>query len=207
MSSLEGSKSIVQLKIRLLGISPMIWRRVLVPASVTLRDLQVSMGCEGVHNIFFDIHVVHYGSFELSAESPDIPLSRFRFPKDRRFGYLYDMGDYLEHEVRIEQFLDRDPKKTYPVCIGGAPGFLGGQEEAMGHETRSDLDKVIGFVSDILEGRSTGKLTEDDREGIEYALERMVQRQPFLQTTFYRRPVNKAFREGRHLQTMYQQLI
>ena len=30
------------------------------------------------------------------------------------------MGDYWEHEVRIEQFLDWNPKKTYPVCTGGS---------------------------------------------------------------------------------------
>ena len=199
----------------------MICRRVLVPTSITLRELhgilQVSMGWEGVHLYYFDIHAVHYGSFQLSAESPDIPLSRFRFRKGRRFTYLYDMGDYWEHEVRIEQFLHRDPKKTYPVCTGGSgacppencggsPGYLDRQEVAMGYETWSDLDRVIGFVADVLEGRSTGKLTDDDREGIEDALERMEQRQPFLQTTFYRRPVNKAFRAGRHLRMMHQQL-
>ena len=152
MSSPEGSTSIVQLKVRLLGISPMIWRRVLAPASVTLRELhgilQVSMGWEGVHLYYFDIHAVHYGSFESSTESPDIPFSRFRFRKRRRFAYLYDMGDYWEHEVRVEQFLDRDPKKTYPVCTGGSgacppedcggpPGYLEGQEQAMGYEARS----------------------------------------------------------------------
>ena len=51
MARLEESTRIVQLKIRLLGISPMIWRRVLVPACVSLRELhgilQVSMGWEG----------------------------------------------------------------------------------------------------------------------------------------------------------------
>ena len=51
MANPEESTRIVQLKVRLLGISPMIWRRVLVPASVTLRELhgtlQVSMGWEG----------------------------------------------------------------------------------------------------------------------------------------------------------------
>ena len=94
----EESTRIVQLKVRLLGISPMIWRRVLVPASVTLRELhgilQVSMGWEGIHLYHFDIHAVHYGSFELSTESPDIALSRFRFRKGSRFAYLYDLGDY-----------------------------------------------------------------------------------------------------------------
>ena len=53
MSSPEESTRIVQLKVRLLGISPMIWRRVLVPASVSLHELhgilQVGMGWEGIH--------------------------------------------------------------------------------------------------------------------------------------------------------------
>ena len=97
MASLEESTRIVQLKVRLLGISPMIWRRVLVPESVSLRELhgilQVGMGWEGIHLYHFDIHAVHYGSFELSTKSPDIALSRFRFRECGRFAYFYDMGD------------------------------------------------------------------------------------------------------------------
>ena len=222
MASLEASTRIVQLKVRLLGLSPMIWRRVLVPESVTLRELhgilQVGMGWDGTHLYYFDIHAVHYGSFELDAENPDTPLSRFRFRAKDRFAYLYDMGDYWEHEVRIEQFLDRNSKKTYPVCTGGSgacppedcggpPGYREWQEEATGYDAWSDLDLVVGFVSGVLEGQSAGSLSEDEREDIEAALERMARRQPFLQTTFYRRPVNDAFRAGRHLEMMRQQLI
>ncbi len=105
MASLEESTSLVQLKVRLLGISPMIWRRLLVPASVSLRELhgilQVSMGCEGIHLCYFDIHAVHDGSFELSTQSPDIALSRFQYRESDRFAYLDDMGDYWEHEVIV----------------------------------------------------------------------------------------------------------
>ena len=43
-------EAILLLKVRLLGISPMIWRRVLVPESVSLRELhgvvQLAMGWE-----------------------------------------------------------------------------------------------------------------------------------------------------------------
>ena len=119
MSSPEESTRVVQLKARLLGISPMIWRRVLVPSSVSLNELhgilQVSMGWEGIYLYYFDIYAVHYGSFELSTESPDTALSRFRFREGGRFAYLYDMGDYWENEVRVEKFLDQNSKKTYPV--------------------------------------------------------------------------------------------
>ena len=54
----------MQLKVRLLGISPMIWRRVLVPVSISLQELhgvlQVAMGWEGVHLFAFDIYGVQH---------------------------------------------------------------------------------------------------------------------------------------------------
>ena len=77
----------------------------------------------------------------------------------------------------------------------------------MGLDTWSDMDLIVGFLAGYLEGRGAGSLGEDDREDLEDALERMAQREPFLQTTFYRRPVNEAFRAGRHLQMMRQQLM
>jgi hypothetical protein len=44
---------ILQLKMRLIGISPMIWRRVLLPVAWTLEELhgaiQAAMGWEGLH--------------------------------------------------------------------------------------------------------------------------------------------------------------
>ena len=59
MTNPKDATPIVQLKVRLLGISPMIWRRVLVPISVSLRELhgilQVSMGWKGFHLYYFDI--------------------------------------------------------------------------------------------------------------------------------------------------------
>ena len=51
--------SILQLKVRLLGISPMVWRRVLVPESASLRELhgvvQVAMGWASIHLFEFTI--------------------------------------------------------------------------------------------------------------------------------------------------------
>lgn len=42
------AEAVLQVKVWLVGISPMVWRRVLVPASFTLRELhgviQVTMG-------------------------------------------------------------------------------------------------------------------------------------------------------------------
>ena len=67
---------IAQLNIRLLGISPMVWRRVLVPTSISLRQLhgvvQVAMGWDGVHLFEFGIRAVRYGSFELHGACSDV---------------------------------------------------------------------------------------------------------------------------------------
>lgn len=35
------------------------------------------------------------------------------------FKYLYDFGDYWEHEIKVEHFLEKDNTLKYPVCIGG----------------------------------------------------------------------------------------
>ncbi|WP_237050794.1 plasmid pRiA4b ORF-3 family protein [Microvirga ossetica] len=53
----------------------MIWRRVQVPASLTLRELhgiiQVVMGWEGIHLFQFMLRARRFGSLELAARSPD----------------------------------------------------------------------------------------------------------------------------------------
>jgi len=58
--SLDGAVNadeVLQVKVWLVGISPMVWRRVLVPASFTLRELhgviQVAMGWDGIHLYVF----------------------------------------------------------------------------------------------------------------------------------------------------------
>ena len=72
------------------------WRRVLVSSSITLRELhgilQVAMGWDGIHLFQFDIRAVDYGSLELHAASPDVPLSGFGFYRNDRLSYIYDMG-------------------------------------------------------------------------------------------------------------------
>ena len=52
-SASEISGTIMQFKVWLSGLSPMVWRRVHVPATFTLRQLhgviQIAMGWEGIH--------------------------------------------------------------------------------------------------------------------------------------------------------------
>src|SRR4051794_16111912 len=73
--SLADLETILQFKVWLIGISPMVWRRVLVPAAFTLGELhgviQVAMGWEGIHLYQFSLRAVRYGSWELSVSSSD----------------------------------------------------------------------------------------------------------------------------------------
>jgi len=210
-----------QLKIRLLGINPMIWRRVLVPSSTTLRELhgivQVAMGWEGIHLFLFDIHAVRYGSFELHASNPDVSLQEFEFRDNERFSYVYDMGDHWEHEIRIEAS-NPPPKKTYPVCIGGSgacppedcggvPGYLERRDEADGYDAWRDMGTMVVFLEDVVAANAPDRPVSDFlSDDVEAAMERMVARKPFVEGKFLQGAVNKRFRAGEHRELMRQQM-
>ena len=93
----------MQFKVWLLGLSPMVWRRVHVPADFTLRQLhgviQVAMGWEGAHLFQFHLRAVRYGSSEVSARSPEATLESLRFRRGARFVYEYDLNVPWRHEI------------------------------------------------------------------------------------------------------------
>lgn len=218
---MPSAPEILQLKVRLLGISPMIWRRVLVSTSTTLRELhgvlQVAMGWEGIHLFLFDVYAVRYGSFELHASNPDVVLQEFGLRENDRFLYIYDMGDHWEHEIRVEA-IDPPPKKSYPVCIsgsgvcppedsGGTHGYFERRDEAEGYDAWRDMDIMTGFLEDIVATDTPERRVSDFlNDDVETAMERIAARQPFLEATFSRKLVNQAFREGQHRELMRQQM-
>lgn len=142
-TSLAGP--ILQLKMRLLGISPMIWRRVLVPVSLTIQELhgviQAAMGWEGLHLYEVRLRAARYGSPELCTDSADVPLESFRFRRHAKLTYIYDMGAWWEHKLRIEDRLEAETSKRYPLCLdeqgacppedcGGPEGYRARRDEA-----------------------------------------------------------------------------
>jgi len=218
---MDATGDIVQLKVRLLGISPMIWRRVLVPASTTLRELhgvfQVVMGWEGIHLFVFDIHAVRYGSYELFAANPDAPLHGFSLRENDRFSYIYDMGDYWEHEIRVE-VINPPPKKSYPVCIGGSGtcppedcggphGFHERRDEADGYDAWRDMGVMADFLEDVVAADAPDRPVSDFLSpDVEAAMERIAARKPFVEGKFLRGAVNKRFRAGEHRELMHQKM-
>ena len=130
------ARAILQVKVWLAGISPMVWWRVLVPATFTLRELhgviQAAMGWEGIHLYIFRSRAARYGTWELSASSPDVTLADLHFTKGAWLIYEYDQNIPWRHEGRIEDQLEREARKTYPVCARGdgacLPEDCGGPE-------------------------------------------------------------------------------
>jgi len=199
----------------------MIWRRVLVPSTISLRELhgviQITMGWEGYHLFQFDVYAVKYGSFELNAGSADTSIKQFEFRTNDKFSYVYDMGDYWEHEVRVEAFNAAAARKTYPNCTGGSGacppedcggprGFLERRDETASYEAWIDMGVMTEFLKDVVDANKPNALVSDFMsDEVEVAMRRMAARKPFVEGSFARGPVNKRLRAGEHLEMMHQQ--
>lgn len=109
-------------------ISPAIWRRVLIRSDSTIADLhytlQLAMGWSDFHLNRFSIHgkdygVYHIGGISFMDDPKAVRVADFRFRIKERFVYEYDFVDGWQHGVRVERKLPLEPKRSYPVCIGG----------------------------------------------------------------------------------------
>ena len=217
-----GGDAVLQVKVWLTGISPMIWRRVLVPATFTLHELhgviQVAMGWEGIHLYDFHLRAERYGSWELAASSPDVTLAALRLRKGARFIYEYDLNIPWRHEVRVEDRLKPDARKTYPVCSGGGgacpPEDCGGPESFMDHrndrfsfDALEDLDTVVEVFQQVAlkDGSEAVALDQETRWRLEDALERAEAREQAQGRSFSRREVNIRLRDGEYRDLMHQQ--
>jgi hypothetical protein len=197
----------------------MIWRRVQVPSSMTLRELhgtfQVAMGWEGIHLFQFNLRAARYGSHELAARSPDIRLEVLRLRRSGRFTYEYNLNIPWAHEVRLEERLPRG--QVFPYCIGGNGNcpweecdgpisFLEQREALYWNESLDDLRTLADFVDHVvLQGNIDLLKKAETREEIREVLERSEQRQSWQGKPFSRRAVNSRLRQGDYLHLMHQQ--
>ena len=132
------------LKIHLVDIEPVIWRRFVVPASITLDRLhdviQIVMGWTDSHLHEFTIGKKRYTEYPETKEDGRV-CGKFRLgdlikQKGRTFSYLYDFGDSWQHELILEESRYFNPElRTELAClegerscppedVGGIPGYL-----------------------------------------------------------------------------------
>jgi hypothetical protein len=199
----------------------MIWRRVQVPATMTLRELhgviQVAMGWEGIHLFQFALRARRFGSLELAARSPDVAFSELRLRQGTRFRYEYDLNGPWEHEVRLEGRYEADPQRTYPICLdgdgscppedcGGVSGFLARREAWTAPETSQGFAVLANFVDQLALKRSTGALIDaEEVEQVREALERLEVRQGWQGKPFSRKDVNERLSKAEYLDLIHQQ--
>jgi hypothetical protein len=110
------------------GISPLIWRRLLVRSDQTVANLhyalQLAFGWSDSHLNNFRIHgqdfgVYHIGGPAFDEDASKVHVADFHFRVGERFLYEYDFGNHWEHQIRLERILLFEPERTYPVCVGG----------------------------------------------------------------------------------------
>jgi hypothetical protein len=153
-----------QISVTLEHIHPSIWRRIQVPADVTLfrlhEILQVVMGWENMHLYMFEVDDVHYSEPSPNWDVEDAErttLSQVIPGEGFAFYYEYDMGDSWMHQVIVERELPGEPDVRYPVCIsgeracppedcGGPPGYVELLEaiRSSSHERHEELLEWLG---------------------------------------------------------------
>jgi hypothetical protein len=127
----ESQQAVYQLKVVLLETDPQIWRRFVVPSSVTLHRLHLILqdvvGWTNSHLYRFQV-----GTKEYAEPDPDNEFNELDFKNSRRtqlgrlvtkkgstFLYEYDFGDSWLHELVVEDILEHKPGIRYPACLAG----------------------------------------------------------------------------------------
>jgi hypothetical protein len=129
---IPAAPDIYQIKVTLFDTEPPVWRRLLVPARLTLAQfhdvLQAAMGWEDCH-----LHEYCIGKERFGTPNPEdlfmgmtpvinertVPLSTVLGRLGAKAMYTYDFGDSWEHRIVLEKRLPADPNLTYPLCTGG----------------------------------------------------------------------------------------
>ncbi len=158
------NRGLYEFKVTLRGISPPIWRRIQVWEDHTLaqlhRVLQVVMGWENYHLYEFRIGGKLFGDPDLDDEREIIDAKRTRIRNvlsgvGAEFEYVYDFGDYWQHDLLLEAILLPAPDTTYPRCVGGERscppedvGGIGGYEdylEAMADANHEQHEEMMAW--------------------------------------------------------------
>src|SRR5260221_2761702 len=121
--------AIYQLRVVLRGVSPLIWRRLLVVSETSLGELhemlQSAFGWSGEHLHRFLIHGVaygipHVGGIVFREDARRVRLSHFDLRCGERFRYEYDFTADWILDIRLEKALPFGQDLALPLCIGGS---------------------------------------------------------------------------------------
>jgi pRiA4b ORF-3-like protein len=126
----DSFNEIATVRIELRHTSPLIWRQVEVPTSITLKVLhdviQAVMGWFDYHLWEFTIGKQRYGlsmdddwGTELRIEAGKVRLRDLLKPRKTIIDYIYDFGDCWEHRLTVTDVRAGQHGVSYPRYIGG----------------------------------------------------------------------------------------
>ncbi len=209
---------VYQFKVALRGISPMIWRRLLLRSNQSIADLhyaiQIALGWSDSHLHRFHIHgkdygVAHEGGITFTDDPEKVFLAGFRFRLRERFLYEYDFYDSWEHDVRLEKVLPFNAQRIFPVCTGGQrlapPEDCGGARVYMEEgdprwqkwcdsTPRQELALMAEAVERVLDSGGDRSVT-GDRESLLAALERVKAHRAARPDRIVRGAINRRLRQ------------
>jgi len=158
---------VYQVRVVLRGVSPLIWRRLLVRSDSSIADLhstlQISLGWTNEHLNRFAIHGREYGVNHDSGigfrdDPRQVRLVDLGLRVSERFVYEYDFTDGWQPDVRIEQIPPLEPHRRYPTCSGGRrhvpPEDCGGPWAFLELRQRHSLVDSAERLMELLERRA-----------------------------------------------------
>jgi len=146
---MNRQRNALRFRVELRGISPLIWREILVPARYSFWDLHVavqdSMGWWDSHlHAFRPGRGGSRGGVEIGIPTDDdytevvagweVPVVEHFSEAGDRMLYEYDFGDSWEHDITLLAIEHRIKGQKYPQCLageracppedcGGVPGY------------------------------------------------------------------------------------
>jgi hypothetical protein len=206
--------NVYQFRVVLQGISPLIWRRLLIRSNMSLATLhaalQIVFAWSDEHLHAFRIHGKAYGCARLGGPSFDIdarhvPLVALCLHCGERFSYLYNFIDHWVCDLRLEAIMPLDPRRIYPVCTGGKgaapPEDCGGawaylQRVDRHHVPREAMATVATALERLLKADDQTRVRQiiGDQETFREAVDQLDAYLQFRPEHFDRRAVNARLR-------------
>ena len=122
---------VYRVHVSLRRIEPKIWRRIELSGKTTLKQfhriLQIAMGWEDSHLHEFIIDGRRYGTMDPAYDEHGEVISEARVPlanvltnSGAEILYVYDFGDYWQHDILLETISSPVPGFKYPRILDGA---------------------------------------------------------------------------------------
>jgi Plasmid pRiA4b ORF-3-like protein len=210
----QPSTATYPLRLVLAGISPMIWRRLLLSSETSIPQpheyLQIVFAGSGEHRHRFRIQGKDYGmadrgGIRLEDNPHEMLLSRFRLRPRESFRYEYDFTAHWRVNIRREQILLREPPCALPVCTGGR-GAAPGEEyfDALAYWQRLDrhryefpfeaMERMVVALRRWLDAEANPQQAIRDLDGLREAAERVPAYEEFQPRCCHRCEMNRKLR-------------